>query len=402
MADELIPLSQIADIIGGYAFKSDDFGSTGFPVVKIASIEPPRVNLTSGEKISSEKVSGLDRFRLNDRDIVMAMTGATIGKAGRVRSNEPAYLNQRVAKLAAKAGRKFDDFIYALVSQVGFDEEVLTNSNGSAQANISTDGIGRILVPDFSPAGQIQIGRIIGSLDDKIELNRRMNETLEALAQSLFKSWFVDATQSVLPKGWRAEIIDNVCSVVTRGVTPKYQEGSGRFIINQRVNRGFELDWSEMKELESDLEVPPAKFARQWDVLVNCLGEGTLGRTHLYLDKSDVFAVDQHMSICRPKTPAVGIYLYQILSSADGQAKIESLKTGSTGMTMFNISKLREFNLVYPTDELLENYFKAAESVFLKIVANRQESRTLAALRDALLPKLLSGELRVPAAKPES
>ena len=202
MSDELIPLSRIADIIGGYAFKSGDFGATGFPVVKIANIEPPRVNLTDGERISAGKVAGLDRFRLNDRDIVMAMTGATIGKVGRVRSSEPSYLNQRVAKLSAKAGRKFDDFVFALVTQAGFDTEVINNSNGSAQANISTDGIGRILVPDFSPDEQLHIGRVIGLLDDKIELSRRMNETLEALAQSLFKSWFVEATQSALPKGW--------------------------------------------------------------------------------------------------------------------------------------------------------------------------------------------------------
>src|ERR1041385_3903450 len=124
MSDELIPLSQIADIIGGYAFKSADFGTTGFPVVKIANIEPPRVNLADGERIPSGKVVGLDRFRLSDRDIVMAMTGATIGKVGRVRSAEPSYLNQRVAKLSAKAGREFDDFIFALVTQAGFDAEV--------------------------------------------------------------------------------------------------------------------------------------------------------------------------------------------------------------------------------------------------------------------------------------
>ncbi len=74
MPDKLIPLSKIADIIGGYAFKSGDFGAAGFPVVKIANIEPPAVNLGNCEKISPQKVLGLDKFRLCDRDIVMAMT----------------------------------------------------------------------------------------------------------------------------------------------------------------------------------------------------------------------------------------------------------------------------------------------------------------------------------------
>src|SRR5690242_13440707 len=117
MPNKFIPLSKIAEIIGGYAFKSKDFTDTGYPVVKIAEIEPPRVNLAACQRIPPEKVHGLNKFRLQNRDIVMAMTGATIGKVGRVRSGERAYLNQRVAKIAAKAGREFDDFIYAIVSQ---------------------------------------------------------------------------------------------------------------------------------------------------------------------------------------------------------------------------------------------------------------------------------------------
>jgi restriction endonuclease S subunit len=187
-----VPLSQIADVLGGFAFKSEDFNAAGIPVVRIANIEPPHVNFSESARIPESKVVGLDRFRLRDRDIVMAMTGATIGKVGRIHSTTRAYLNQRVAKISAKAGCEFDDFVWAVVSQKGFDEEVLNNAGGSAQANVSAGGIGRIQIPSFSRDEQRQIGKVIRALDDKIELNRRMNRTLEELATRLFRSWCVD------------------------------------------------------------------------------------------------------------------------------------------------------------------------------------------------------------------
>lgn len=272
---------------------------------------------------------------------------------------------------------------------------------------------------------QKAIAYILGKLDYKIELNRKLNDSLEAIARAIFKSWFMDfdpvrakaegcqplgmnaetaalfpdsfedSELGKIPKGWRVESVRNVCSIITRGATPKYQEGSGRFIINQRVNRGFDLDWSALKELHHDLEVPSEKYAHKWDVLVNCLGEGTLGRIHLFLDESSVFAVDQHMTICRPLNAAMGVYLNRILSSPDGQAKIESLKTGSTGMTMFNITKLRNFDFLCPPSNLLDTCYQKTEPIYTKISLNRKESRSLSTIRNVLLPKLLSGEMRI-------
>lgn len=146
---------------------------------------------------------------------------------------------------------------------------------------------------------QRAIARILSALDDKIELNRRMNETLELIARSIYKSWFVDfdpvraiaegrdsglpkplanlfpdcfqySELGEVPKGWKLRTVENVCSAVLRGVTPKYEVGSQRYIINQRVNRGAHLDLTEIKELARVLDVPAACYAKTWDVLVNC------------------------------------------------------------------------------------------------------------------------------------
>ena len=313
---------------------------------------------------------------------------------------------------------------YILSSDIYQELFIAVATSSGGQANLSPNQIlgADMLLPPHDE--QRAIARILGALDDKIELNRRMNETLEAMARALFKSWFVDfdpirakaegrypgvpqaladlfparlvgSELGEIPQGWERRTVEQVCSAVTRGVTPRYEAGTKRYIINQRANRGVYLDRAELKELASDLEVPSDRYAQRWDVLVNCLGEGTLGRVHLFKGESDTYAVDQHMSICRGATAATGAYLYQLLASPAGQQKIESLKSGSTGMTMFNISKLRGFDLLWPDPLLIEAYFRLAKLCLMRAEQNESQSRTLAALRDALLPKLISGELRV-------
>jgi type I restriction enzyme S subunit len=124
--------------------------------------------------------------------------------------------------------------------------------------------------------------------------------------------------------------VESFCPVVSRGVTPKYELGSGRFIINQKVNRGSELSLDDLKELESSFEVPPDKFGRFGDVLVNCLGEGTIGRVHFYTESHQDWAVDQHMSICRASSTTNSLYVYFAIESEEGQARIKDRKcTGS-------------------------------------------------------------------------
>jgi type I restriction enzyme S subunit len=361
--------------------------------VKIANIEPPRVNLVNGERIPSDKVAGLDKFQLNDRDIVMAMTGATIGKVGRIRSSESSYLNQRVAKLSAKAGREFDDFIYALVSQAGFDEEVLTNSNGSAQANISTDGIGRILVPDFTLAEQLQIGRVIGSLDDKIELNRRMNETLEALAQSLFKSWFVDATQSALPKGWREATIRDLASNIQYGLTQSAStEPVGPHFLRITDIQGGRVNWGNVPYCKVSPEEHERYRIKPGDVLVARTGASTGENIYLPVAPDAVFASYLvRFQFAEPsmarlvgafmRTPA---YFEFVAGCIGGSAQPNASAQVLAGAT-----------LVVPPPELAKQFADTVAPFDKRIAANNEESRTLAALRDTLLPKLLSGELRV-------
>lgn len=411
---------------GGAYPKPEEFAPTGIPIITGADLYSGVIDLRGCKFLKPASAARLRIGYAKQGDVLLTHKG-TMGKTSIVPSLPWPYIilnPQLTLYRVSRNGRLHARFLKFFFDSKPFQAFLERISGISTISTLSLTTQKSLEIPLPPLAEQKAIAAVLGALDDKIELNRRMNATLEAMARALFQSWFVDfdpvrakidggqpvgidsGTAALwpehledsplghIPKGWEVRTIESVCKTVTRGVTPEYREGTGRFIINQRVNRGPFLDWTSLKELTQGLEVPLERLAKRWDVLVNCLGEGTLGRTHLYKGESDLYAIDQHMSICRAEHRSGGAYIYQVLSGADGQAKIESLKTGSTGMTMFNISKLRAFDMVWPPASILAAYFKIVEPLCLQVANNDQESRTLATLRDTLLPKLLSGELQ--------
>jgi type I restriction enzyme, S subunit len=199
MASEwkVVPLSTLAKVQSGFAFKSADMGESGYPIIKIKNIIPPDVDITVVQRVLPSNIvrnKQIEKFKLSRGDILIAMTGATVGKVGRMpQSSETHYLNQRVGKVFLIDDNAADyDYVYYVLSQSGHVAQMLGLADGSAQPNISGAQIESLEIPFPPLPEQKAIAHVLGSIDDKIELNRKMNETLEAMAQALFKSWFVD------------------------------------------------------------------------------------------------------------------------------------------------------------------------------------------------------------------
>jgi len=190
-------LGEVATVRSGFAFKSKDMGDTGVPIIKIKNVTPPIIDIQDVQRVPDSVINENDRikkFALKKGDILIAMTGATVGKVGRMPgTNEIFYLNQRVGKVFLNKPNQADyDFLYYVLSQETHVREMFGIAHGSAQANISGSQIETLKIPLPPLNVQQRIAHILGSLDDKIELNRRMNRTLEKMAQAIFKSWFID------------------------------------------------------------------------------------------------------------------------------------------------------------------------------------------------------------------
>lgn len=404
-------LGELAEFRNGVNYNKSSFG-VGVKVVGVSNFQDyTKPKYEELEQINPDGIV-TERNILRDGDIVFVRSNGNRELIGRslLIEQPPEEITHSAftIRLRFTAQDVLPKF-YAYCFRTPLIRHALTAQGGGTNINnLNQDILGALEVPLPPLPIQQRIVGILSAYDELIENSQRRIKILESMARALYREWFVNfrfpGFESVpriqsplgeIPHGWEVKTIESFCPLVTRGVTPKYEAGSGRFIINQKVNRGSELSLNDLKELEISLVVPQEKFARFGDVLVNCLGEGTIGRVHFYTEAHRDWAVDQHMSICRAVKVASTLYVYFSMESEEGQGRIASLKTGGTNMTMFNISALRSFTIVSPPEELLERFSELALPMLQQKQALTELNRNLRRTRDLLLPRLLSGQINI-------
>jgi len=176
-----ITLSEICEMQNGYAFKSSEWTDSGIPVIKIGSIQSKILTVEGNGFVSEDNLSLRSNFVLNDRDIVIGLTGAYVGKVGRMPANKKAMLNQRVAKFLAKRineSETFYSFIYMNVIQEEFKNFVDFTAQGSAQPNISTKDILKYPLLLANNEVHLSFEKLLKKILDKSIFNSYQNEIL--------------------------------------------------------------------------------------------------------------------------------------------------------------------------------------------------------------------------------
>ena len=334
--------------------------------------------------------------------VIVAMYGATAGKTAI--SKIPLTTNQACCNLMIDADKADYRFVYyALVSEYN---RLASLANGGAQQNLNAQQIKDFEIPFFSLKDQKRIANILSTLDDKIELNRRINDNLEQQAQTLFKSWlvdfdpfkngkFVESEMGMIPEGWKVISLQEYCQEITRGNIPTYVEKSNRPILNQKVNKGVSLEKQYYKYNSENVEVSISKMAHYGDVLLNSLGQGTLGRVHLYKEKLGNVIIDQFITILRTNLFVKSAYLSYTLNRPEYQTIIEGNVTGSTGMWVLTINNVRNIKIIVPKESCFLELAPIINSIYQAISNNTAEMEQLCTLRDCILPHLMSGELKI-------
>ena len=268
-----VKLGDVCELTAGFAFKSKNFGDFTDKVIKITNIEPPFVNMTnlSGIDLSQYNKSKLEKFEAKQGDYVLAMTGATIGKLGRVCTGK-AYINQRV--LMFKPQKEIDkNFLYYVLSSYEFSQYIINHVDSeSAQANISATTIGKydFLIPSFEI--QKKIAGILCAIDNKIELNQRQNNNLEQQAQALFKSWFIDFEPfgGTMPEDWKeiylSDIADFTGGYSYKGSELQPSSTAMATIKNFERSGGFKIEG--FKEIIPSSKLKPSQYIEIFDSLV--------------------------------------------------------------------------------------------------------------------------------------
>jgi len=422
-----ITLSDLVEIKHGFAFKGEYFTNEPTGVVLLT---PGNFAIGGGFQFNKLKFYRdgpiPPDYVLQPGDLLVTMTdlskaGDTLGYSAVVPTSEYLMLhNQRLGKVTAKREGVDLGFVHWLLRDERYRAEVLGSATGSTVRHTSPGRIGgyRFRLPPLPE--QRAIAATLSALDDKIELNRKMNATLEAMARALFRDWFVDfgPTRAKMegrapylspdlwslfpdhldaegkPEGWKSAKLGAVTSELRRGVSPKYTTVGGIMVLNQKCIRNREVGTAPARFHDNTKKDVSNRLIQAGDILVNSTGVGTLGRVAQLWKLQTPMIVDSHVTVVRPETSEVSLS-YLGVTLTEREPEIEALGEGSTGQTELSRARLAELDVLIPDQRVQAAFDSFAVSILDRMEASRAESRTLAQTRDLLLPRLMSGELRV-------
>lgn len=369
----VVTLGEVATVQSGFAFKSSQWTESGVPVVKIANVKSGRIDLGSNQSFVSEAdAEKAARFRLKQGDIVIGMTGY-VGEVAQVRTNEHLLLNQRVGLVQIEESKVDRQYLFHLMSGEEFRSEVKALAYGSAQPNISPSLLHSIEIVLPPIKEQRSIAATLGVLDDKIESNRRVGAIAEQLGDALFAA---AASESRL----LSEVAD-----ITMGSSPKgadlNEDGEG--LPFYQGARDFGVRFPSLRVWTT----APVRTASKGDTLMSVrapVGELNRASADCCIGRGvAAFHSDTHYSTL--------YYAMRCSSSAWDKFQGEGTVFASVNKTDVHGAEIRWVGDGAILE--LENKLRAIDA---RIESLESETQSLITLRDALLPELLSGRIRVP------
>jgi len=440
MAGEWRPahLGEVTDLVTGFPFKSELYAEdpSAPRLLRGDNVAQGVLRWDGAKRWPTDRTDEVASYQLREGDVILAMDrpwiDAGLKYAAVRRSDLPALLVQRVARLRGTA-RLDTGFLKYLIGSRAFTDYVLAVQTGTAVPHISGGQIRsfEFLLPPVPE--QRAIAHILGTLDDKIELNRRMNETLEAMARALFKSWFVDfdpvrakaggrdpglplpladlfpdsfedSELGEIPRGWEVETLDRALAELEVGGRPKggvsaYTEGVPSIGAESIVGLGH-FDYSKTKYVPHEYFQSMKKgHVENRDVLLYKDG-GRPGEfePHVTLVGDgfpfDTCAINEHVYRIRAKPTLGQNFLFFWLSS---DLVMEEMRIKGTGVAIpgLNSTQVKSLTTLVPSRGVIGAFDDIADRLIARVLSACNESRTLAAVRDTLLPTLISGERRV-------
>lgn len=405
-------LGDLIELNNGFAFKSKDFIQNGIPVIKIKNVKPNRILLEDLSFVSVETAQHKKCVKILPTDILITMTGnrkdggsdSWVGKVALFKKEGKYLLNQRVSAIKVKCHDIINyKYLAYLLSSWESQLYFINNSNSSGgQANISPEIVNNYII--YIPSLYIQnsILNILSSLDDKIELNRRINENLEQQAQALFKSWFVDfepfkdgkfvdSELGMIPEGWKVKKLGELCDSIS--VTHPCKEGQLIFLNTGDIENGFVLNHKYMNI--KDMPGQAKKSIQENDILYSEIRP--INRHFAFVNfPAQEYIVSTKLMVLRANDNESSIRLYQYLTSEDVINELQHEAESRSGtFPQIRFENIKSLKILIGSDDVEKKYTKYIGNIYKMIFQYRKEIMRLAQLRDTLLPRLMSGELAI-------
>lgn len=403
---ETVPLSTYADVQTGpfgSQLHKKDYVDVGTPIITVEHLGDNKIIHENLPRVSDSDRVRLEKYWMQEGDIIFSRVGS-VDRCAYVSEAEDGWLfSGRCLRVRVNAPDHVDSrFLSFYFGQQKIKEHLRQIAVGATMPSLNTtllSGV-KISVPPLKT--QKAIAHILGTLDNKIDLNRRMNETLEAMAQAIFKSWFVDfdgctefedSELGRVPKGWKWKPLFETVNLIGGG-TPKtkveeYWNGTIPWysVVDAPSESDIFLLDTQKKITELGLNNSSTKLLREGTTIVSA--RGTVGKLALAAVET---TMNQSCYGIQGKADFPDYYTYFSV-----KRMIDDLKRNVHGAVFDTITRdtFKHVYTVVPPAELRLKFEETMQPYLSKIVSNLRQVRQLTSLRDTLLPKLISGEQRV-------
>ncbi|SEG23238.1 restriction endonuclease subunit S [Jhaorihella thermophila] len=369
--------------------------------------------------ISENQANALSNVEVQTGDVLLNITGDSVARACQVTDDVlPARVNQHVAIIRPDGQNVDARFLrYYLVSPTMQAEMLALASAGATRPALTKGMIENFRIPAFSIQKQRAIAGVLSALDDKIELNRRTGATLEAMARAIFRDWFVDfgptrakmqgrepylapdlwplfpasLDDQGIPEGWEMGTLGDVADTNAASWTARSHPDEVEYV---------DLSKTKWGTIESTAKLPWEKapsrarrIARAGDTIIGTTRPGN--GSFAYISR-DGLTVSTGFAVLTPKRPEFRDFVYIAATDPENIRRLANLADGHGGAyPAVRPAEVSDTPVVIPPDEVIDAFAKAVSPLRARIEFNKTENETLAQTRDLLLPRLMSGEIRV-------
>ena len=414
---EVITIDEIADVKGGKRLPKGESlqeNKTPYPYIRLVDILNNRVDKTNIMYLTKDVQSKISRYIVEKDDICLAIVGNTIGLVFYITENEDKFnLTENAARITnldtSKINSKF--LFYYLNSKSG-QHKIKSSQVGSAQGKLPIKNIKSISIPLPPLNEQEKIADVLSSLDNKIELNNEMNKTLEEMAKSIFKRWFVDfefpnedgqpykssggemveSELGIIPIWWEVKTIADIGEVISGGTPSTKNEdyyGGDISWITPKDLSGYDRKFitkGERSITELGLQKSSAKLLPKGTVLFS--SRAPIG--YVAISDKEVCTNQGFKSIVCNTEIMNNNYVYYFLKF--NKKNIENVSSGSTFKEISG-THMKNFKIIVPNKDILDNFNKIIISYDGVLSKNYEEIDNLTEIKDTLLTKLMNGEI---------
>lgn len=408
-------LGNIADIQTG-PFGSQlhqrDYVDIGTPCIMPTNIGSNlNIIIDNIAHIKEEDVKRLNKYCVREGDIIYSRRG-DIEKCAFINKEEEGWLcGTGCLRIRINAEKAIPHFVAYQLSTKVCKRWVVNNAVGTTMPNLNTGILNDLPLMMPSMDTQAHIVSILKSFDDKIAINRRICENLEAQAQALFKHWFIDfapfkngqfveSELGMIPEGWRVESIGKLQLIVTDYVANgSFASLKENVKLYQEEEYAYFIRNTDLKSGKFGVFVDKHSYEflsksrlLGGEIIISNVGD--VGSVFLCPRLNKPMTLGNNIIMIKSEDAALNAYLYLLFKCSFGQGLIRSI-TGGSAQPKFNKTDFKSLKIIMPPRTIITNYVDNLLQMINIIEANKQESSRLSTLRDTLLPKLMSGQIKV-------